>query len=94
MDVDFNNSQSLPVTAFTTITWQQHITVSFYQAVKVERCAVDIFLGVGVVNVEVEGCAVEIFLGVNEGKEKEEGGGPGARDDSPQEESSKSRRFS
>ena len=48
-------------------------------------------------NVEVRGCAVDIFLGVNEGKErKREGdqGGPGARDDSPQEESSKSRRFS
>ena len=45
-------------------------------------------------NFEVKGCAVDIFLGVNEGERKEEEGGPGARDDSSQEESSKSRRFS
>ena len=64
------------MTAFTSITWQQHFTVSFYQAVKVERCAVDIFLGLGVVNVEVEGCAVEIFLGVNKGKERKREGDP------------------
>ena len=51
--MDFNKSQISPVTAFTSITWQQHITVSFYQAVKVKKCVVDIFLGVGLVNVEV-----------------------------------------
>ena len=70
--VDFNKSQILPVTAFTSITWQQHFTVSF----KVEWCAIDTFLGVGIVNVKVEGCAVDIFLGVNEGEERKREGDP------------------